>query len=104
MRLLRSWLGLALALLYAIAFAVAFYKYQQADGQWPDAQALFMVALPYTFAMAKLAGSVDFSGESAASIVKAAAFCSALAYVAGALVGSVLGLGFRAIRRAFGRA
>ena len=96
MRALRSWLGLALALAYALAFVGAYAVYARAGGQWPEAETLFLVALPYTLAMVKLAGTVDFSGESVASVMKGAIFCCALAYVAGALAEFALRLGFPA--------
>ncbi len=104
MRALKSWLGLGLALLYACVFGAAYYRYVRADGDWREAQALFLVALPYTLTMVKLVGSVDFSGDVVASVIKAAAFGCGLAYVAGALVEYVLRLAFGLVRRAFGRA
>jgi hypothetical protein len=96
---MKSVLGALLAVLYALAFGVAYFKYASASGQWPEAQWLFLVALPYTLTMLRLVGSVDFSGESLASVATAATFCCALAYLAGALVEAIWRAGFGWARR-----
>jgi hypothetical protein len=99
-----SYLGAAGAAAYALAFAAAFVEYTRASGQWPDAEWLFLVALPYTLTMVKLKGSVDFSGESVAAVLPAAAFCCALAYAAGAVLEAICRGVFRGARRLIPRA
>jgi hypothetical protein len=85
----KSLLGAVAAALYVAAFAAAYFLYLKASGQWPDGEWLFFAALPYTLTMVRLTGSVDFSGEEISSVLIAAAFGGALAYVAGALVEAV---------------
>ena len=100
MRLATSRLGWALAALYALAFAGAYGLYVRADGAWPDANYLYLVALPYTLAMLKLAGgSVDFSPDAPVSLLKAALFGCGLGYVLGALLGGAAALACRLVRR-----
>ena len=45
-----------------------------------------LAALPYTLTARAIAGSSDFAADSIGEVLAAAAFCCALAYVAGALV------------------
>jgi hypothetical protein len=85
----KSLLGAVAAAFYAGAFAVAYFEYVRASGQWPDGEWLFLVALPYTLSMMRLIGSVDFSGDSIESLLFAAAFGCVLAYVAGALIEAI---------------
>ena len=100
MRLTTSRPGWALAALYALAFAGAYALYVRADGAWPDAEYLYLVALPYTLAMLRLAGgSVDFSPDSPVTLLKAALFGAALGYIGGALVGAAVGWAWRSVRR-----
>jgi len=100
MRILTSRLGWTLAILYALAFVGAYALYRRADGVWPDAEYLYLVALPYTLTMLKLAGgSVDFSPDSPSTLVEAALFGGALGYIGGALVGAAVSLALRGFRR-----
>jgi len=86
MRAARSYLGAALAVLYAAAFAVAYGLYAQEPGQFMADVWLSLAAVPYILTTLALTGSSDFSADSVSEILAAAAFCCALAYVAGALV------------------
>ena len=97
---MTSRLGWALAALYALAFVGAYALYVRADGAWPEAEYLYLVALPYTLGVLKLAGvSVDFSPDAPISLIKAALSGVALAYGGGAHVGAAAASAFRAFRR-----
>ncbi len=96
MKAMRSALGAILAALYAAAFGAAYADYLGKAGQWFADVWLVLVALPFTLTMRWLAGgSYDFSGDATARVIAAAAFCCALAYLAGALVEAVIRMGFR---------
>jgi hypothetical protein len=80
----RSWTGLALAGFYALAFAALYVDYLRRAGTWFADLPLVLAALPFTLVMRSLnGGSYDFAGDMTLRVVAAAAFCSALAYVAG---------------------
>jgi hypothetical protein len=96
MKAMRSAIGAIFAALYAAAFGAAYLDYLGKAGQWLADIWLVLVALPFTIAMRWLAGgSFDFSGDATAKVIAAAAFCCALAYLAGALVEAVLRAVFR---------
>jgi hypothetical protein len=96
MKALKSAAGAALAALYAAAFGAAYVDYLHRAGQWFADIWLALAALPFTLTMRWLAGgSYNFSGDATAKVVAAAAFCCALAYLAGALAEAV----FRALFR-----
>jgi hypothetical protein len=100
MRAARSYLGAGLAVLYAAAFAVAYWLYAQEAGQFMADIWLSLAAIPYILTTRALTGSSDFSADSIGQIFAAAAFCCALAYLAGALVEAALRLLWRlAMRR-----
>jgi hypothetical protein len=90
MRAARSCLGAGLAVLYAAAFAVAYWLYAQEPSQFLADLWLSIAAIPYILTVRALTGSSDFAADSIGEILAAAAFCCALAYVAGALVEALL--------------
>jgi len=90
LRAARSYLGAGLAVFYAAAFVVAYWLYAQEAGQFMADIWLSLAAIPYILTARALTGSSDFSADSIGEILAAAAFCCALAYVAGALIESVL--------------
>ena len=90
MRAARSYLGAGLAVLYAAAFVVAYWLYAQAAGAFMADIWLSLAAIPYILTARALTGSSDFSADSIGQLLSAAAFCCALAYVAGALVEALL--------------
>jgi hypothetical protein len=90
MRAARSYLGAGLAVIYAAAFAVAYWLYAQEAGQFMADIWLSLAAVPYILTARALTGSSDFSADSIGEVLAAAAFCCALAYVAGALVEAAL--------------
>jgi hypothetical protein len=98
MRALKSAIGAIFAALYAAAFGAAYADYLGKTGQWFADVWLVLAALPFTLTMRWLAGgSYDFSGDATAKVVAAAAFCCALAYLAGAVVEAVLRAAFRVV-------
>ena len=90
MRAARSYFGLALAVVYAAAFIVAYGLYARAAGMFLADLWLSLAALPYILTTRALTGTSDFAADSIGEVLAAAAFCSALAYVAGALVEALL--------------
>ena|SRR5208282_3056418 len=96
MKAMKSAIGAVFAALYAGGFAAAYVDYLGKAGQWFADVWLALIALPFTITMRWLAGgSYDFSGDATAKVLAAAAFCCALAYLAGALVEAVIRAGFR---------
>lgn len=84
---IKSAAGAVFAALYGAAFAAAYADYWAKTGQWFADAWLLAAALPFTIAMRWLAGgSYDFSGDATGRVIAAAAFCCALAYIAGALI------------------
>jgi hypothetical protein len=104
MRAARSYLGAGLAVLYAAAFAVAYWLYAQEAGQFMADIWLSLAAIPYILTTRTLTGSSDFSADSIGEILAAAAFCCILAYVAGALIEGLLRGAWRVARRGRRRA
>jgi len=105
MKAMKSAFGAILAALYAAAFGAAYLDFLGKTGQWLADIWLVLLALPFTLAMRQLAGgSYDFSGDATAKVVAAAAFCCALAYLAGALVEAVIRAVFRFATRPWRRA
>ena len=81
---LRSWTGLALAGLYALAFAALYVDYLRRAGTWFADLPLVLAALPFTLVMRSLnGGTYDFAGDMTLRVAAAAAFCCTLAYAAG---------------------
>ncbi len=100
MRRLRSWTGLVLAAVYGLVFVALYLDYLGRAGTWFADLKLALAALPFTLTMRALAGgSYDFSGDMTARVIAAALFCSALAYVVGLLVESILRAAIAAARR-----
>jgi hypothetical protein len=99
MRAARSYLGVGLAALYAAGFAVAYWLYAQEPGQFLSDLWLSLAAIPYILTTRAFAGSSDFAADSIGEVLAAAAFCCALAYVAGALIEFLLRGAFRLAMR-----
>jgi hypothetical protein len=82
-----SWTGIALAALYALVLAGLYLDYLRRAGTWFADLPLVLAALPFTLVMRALnGGSYEFSGDMTLRVVSAAAFCAALAYLAGWVV------------------
>lgn len=99
MRAARSYLGLGLAVLYAAAFVVAYWLYAQGAGQFMADIWLSLAAIPYILTARALTGSSDFSADSIGQLLSAAAFCCALAYLAGAMIEFLLRCAWRLATR-----
>jgi hypothetical protein len=97
---LPSWTGLALAGLYALAFVALYIDYLRRAGTWFADLPLSLAALPFTLVMRALnGGSYDFAGDMTLRVVVAAAFCCALAYLAGLAFETIVRGIVRIVRR-----
>jgi len=99
MRAARSILGLGLAILYAAAFAVAYWLWAQQPSVFLSDLWLSLAAVPYLLTVRALTGGADFSADSLGDVLAAAAFCCALAYLGGAIVEALLRAAWRLARR-----
>ena len=92
MRRLKSWTGAALAAIYALTFISLYVDYVRRAGTWFADLPLTLAALPFTLVMRELnGGSFAFGGAMTGRVVAAGLFGSALAYLTGLIVGSLLG-------------
>jgi hypothetical protein len=77
-----------------------YLDYLRRAGTWFADLPLVLAALPFTLTMRALnGGSYDFSGDMTARVIAAALFCSALAYVAGLAVETIVRAAIGAVRR-----
>ena len=91
MKRLQSWTGIVLAALYALAFLALYVDYDWRAGTWFADLPLVLAALPFTLTMRALnGGSYAFSGDLTGRVVAAGAFGSALAYLAGLIVETIV--------------
>ncbi len=97
---MKSALGLIAAISAGAAFAAAYVFAVRPGAGWFDAQALFLIALPYNWTMLHVAGVSNFSTEAPGELFGAAAFDMGLAYLAGALAQAL----WRGLRRLIARA
>jgi hypothetical protein len=81
--------GLSLSAMAALAFGFAYWLAVRPNTGWLDGQWLFLAALPYTWTLLQLRGAVDFSPDAPLEVVAALAFDVALAYLAGAVFGTL---------------
>jgi hypothetical protein len=84
--IMRSILGIAVALCVAAAFGLAYWLSARPGASWLDGQWLFLVALPYNWASLHVLGDANFSPDKTASVAAAFVFDVASAFLAGALV------------------
>ncbi len=91
MRRLKSWTGAVFAALYALAFIALYVDYGRRAGTWFADLPLSLAALPFTLLMRALnGGSFAFGGDMTGRVIAAGAFGSALAYLAGLIVETIL--------------
>jgi hypothetical protein len=93
MKRLRSWTGVVLAAVYALAFLALYVDYFRRAGTWFADLPLTLAALPFTLTMRALNGGsyyYAFGGDMTGRVVAAGVFGSALAYLAGLIVESVV--------------
>jgi hypothetical protein len=91
MKRLRSWTGAAFATIYALTFIALYVDYMRRAGTWFADLPLTLAALPFTLTMRTLnGGSFDFGGAMTERVITAGLFGSALAYLAGLILGTLL--------------
>ena len=91
MRGLWSWTGAVLAFVYSLAFAALYVDYVRRSDAWFADLPLSLAALPFTLVMRTLnGGSFDFGGPMTGRVIAAGLFGSALAYVAGLIVETIV--------------
>jgi hypothetical protein len=96
MKRLKSWTGVVFAALYALAFLALYVDYAMRAGTWFADLPLSLAALPFTLVMRALnGGSYAFGGDMTGRVIVAGLFGSALAYLAGVIVETIV----RAIAR-----
>ncbi|THD43696.1 MAG: hypothetical protein E7774_12290 [Bradyrhizobium sp.] len=99
MRAARSILGVTLAGIYALAFVAAYWIYARSPDDFFAGVWLSFAAVPYILSVYSLYGVSNFAADSLGQVFAAAAFCCALAFVAGALIEASLRALFRLIKR-----
>jgi hypothetical protein len=91
MKRLRSWTGVVFAALYALTFLALYVWYLIRAGTWFADLPLALAALPFTLTMRALnGGSYAFGGDMTGRVIAAGLFGSALAYVAGLIVETIV--------------
>ncbi|HEX9169093.1 MAG TPA: hypothetical protein VF886_09235 [Roseiarcus sp.] len=91
MRRLRSWTGAVFAALYALAFLALYIEYDRRAGTWFADLPLVLAALPFTLTMRTLnGGSYAFGGDMTGRVIAAGVFGSALAYLVGLIVETIV--------------
>jgi hypothetical protein len=91
MKRLWSWTGAVFGALYALTFLALYVDYLKRAGTWFADLPLTLAALPFTLTMRALnGGSYAFGGDMSGRVIAAGVFGSALAYLAGLLVESVV--------------
>jgi hypothetical protein len=89
---LWSWTGAVFAAAYALVFIALYVDYARRSGTWFADLPLSLAALPFTLVMRTLSGgSFDFGGAMTGRVIAAGLFGSALAYLAGLIVATLLG-------------
>ena len=98
MKGLWSLTGAAFASVYALAFIALYVDYVRRSDAWFADLPLSLAALPFTLVMRTLnGGSFDFGGSMTGRVIAAGLFGSALAYVAGLIVETIVRLVVRLV-------
>ena len=93
MRGVWSWTGAVFASVYGLAFVALYVDYVRRSGTWFADLPLSLAALPFTLVMRTLnGGSFAFGGSMTGRVIAACLFGSALAYLAGLIVGTIVRL------------
>jgi hypothetical protein len=93
MKRLWSWTGAAFAAVHALAFTALYIDYFRRSGTWFADLQLSLASLPFTLVMRTLnGGSFDFGGAMTGRVIAAGLFGSALAYLAGLIVETIVRL------------
>jgi len=89
----RSWTGVAFAAVHALAFFALYVDYLRRSGTWFADLQLSLAALPFTLLMRTLnGGSYAFGGDMTGRVIAAGVFGSALAYLLGLIVETIVRL------------
>jgi hypothetical protein len=98
MKRLRSWTGAVFAAVYALAFIALYVDYVRRSGTWFADLPLSLAALPFTLVMRALnGGSFAFGGDMTGRVIAAGLFGSALAYLGGLIVGTIVRFAVRLV-------
>ena len=98
MKRLWSWTGAVLASVYALAFVALYVDYAGRSDAWFADLPLSLAALPLTLVMRTLnGGSFDFGGSMTGRVVAAGLFGSALAYLSGLILETIVRLVVRLV-------
>jgi hypothetical protein len=93
MKRLWSWTGVVLASVYGLAFIALYVDYARRSDAWFADLPLSLAALPFTLVMRTLnGGSFDFGGSMTGRVIAAGLLGSALAYLAGLFVETIVRL------------
>ena len=93
MKGLWSWTGAVFASIHALAFVALYVDYVRRSGTWFADLPRSLIALPFTLVMRTLnGGSFDFGGAMTGRVIAAGLFGSALAYLAGLIVETIVRL------------
>jgi hypothetical protein len=91
MKRLWSWTGAAFAAVHALAFVALYVDYVRRSDAWFADLPLSLAALPFTLVMRRLSGgSFDFGGSMTGRVIAAGLFGTALAYIAGLIVETIV--------------
>jgi hypothetical protein len=91
MKRLWSWTGAAFAAVHGLAFVALYVDYVRRSDAWFADLPLSLAALPFTLIMRRSnGGSFDFGGSMTGRVIAAGLFGSALAYIAGLIVETVI--------------
>jgi hypothetical protein len=90
---LWSWTGAAFAAVHALVFTALYVDYARRSGTWFADLPLSLAALPFTLVMRALnGGSFAFGGAMTGRVLAAGLFGSALAYIGGLIVETLVRL------------
>ena len=91
MKRLWSWTGAAFAAVHGLAFVALYVDYVRRSDAWFADLPLSLAALPFTLVMRTLnGGSFAFGGSMTGRVIAAGLFGSALAYIAGLIVETIV--------------
>jgi hypothetical protein len=91
MKRLWSWTGAVFAAVHTLAFVALYIDYARRSDAWFADLPLSLAALPFTLVMRRLSGgSFDFGGSMTGRVIAAGVFGSALAYVVGLIVETIV--------------
>jgi hypothetical protein len=91
MKGLWSWTGAVFAAVHGLAFVALYVDYVRRSDAWFADLPLSLAALPFTLVMRTLnSGSFDFGGSMTGRVIAAGLFGSALAYLAGLTVATIV--------------